>query len=1680
MAADSDAFRRAALPPAPLAAADLDRIERQLDYGMTLQALPSLAALRSDPSVRARLLAGRLLNHGGAQRSGDALIYRTWRAAPYDARAMVAALRTLGYRHGPRVVWSLSRERALPADTGATARAEWWSLQAYVWGQLRHFTRAEAMYRRAVEADPDEPWVRIEWAYVCEAADRYDEALAIVREVLRERPGYRSAVQAAAHFMTLVGRDDEALALLADAVARCENSTLTMQLLDLQFEHGLYAQAAQTLERCVAVHPLAETDSKMEFARWFAARRCDLALRLGDVECAREWATQAGGALYGALAQRLAADPRVPRRVLLPVPFVRQHNVTCAPATLSALSHYWRRPAEHLTIAEKICYDGTPWHSERRWAEEQGYLAREFTVDWDNARALIDAGVPFTLTTTATASGHLQAVIGYDEGVKSLLVRDPFMRTHLEFDADALFGTHRTTGPRGLALLTPEAAARVAGLALRDEAQWDGYTAVMAALDRHDRAAALQAGSRLAQAAPGHRLALWAQRALALYDGDEAALLAATEQLLAQFPDDTFLRLSKASSLGLTAPRARQLVWLRETIEITTRPRTDRRDPNDARAARVWPPDPAAMVRYAALLADDGRELTQAATWLRRALALAPVDAAAWNNLGHVHWREGRRGLATEHYEVAACLQDMNEDFAVTYFRACNVRGEVDTGLAFLRDRAARLGDRSGAPAMTLFQQLEAVERAPEGIAALEAALVRRPDDAGLAQFLADAYWRVSRPADARAQLERVAGPARESNWLRLRARLARDDGDLEAALTHARGAAAQEPFYLENHRLIASLLAQQHGRRAAVDYLRGLCARFDHHGPLHELITQWMSDDPPAEAEPLLRHLVGVQDTNAWAWRELAGNLSRQQRHEEALAAARKAVEIAPESSWSLSTLAFVQLRAGRHDEGREWLRRALALSIDNDYALERLVATCATLAERGQALEFIRTEAERQVSIGDAWLSLQGAAATTLAPEDLLAMLRAARGARPDLWQTWVALIVQLSDMSRPHEALAEAGAAIEKFPLLPRVYLEQARAHVLLGDREAARASLAAALRLNPFWPLAVRRYVETIIDDGVELERAFAKLDPALARDGENSDLRALRAWIYGRLGRVDEAIADLTLALKHDPRPRWIWSGLARHAGDGARPALMEEAIAAVTAFRPADAWAWLRASEFTAAIDGALQRVDRALELDPRNTAAWEVKLERLVRAGRFDDADRALALVPWGNAAPAEIRVYKARLARARGDKRDAVNLLEGLLAEDPNQYGLWSERADWADQDEAFSDYQRAAREMVRLAPNGAVAHGWLGDAALKCGDRALARESFARSLALDPAYTFAANHLFDLHWKAEEFDTAARVLAQAVRHTNNAFVAAREVQVAAHLGERERAVAALRALLPDVRAGDWPADTAIAAMNKARWFDIVVDEIERAFGAGECAAAACRFWLAHQGHGLRPDGFMRDVSRALQVDPKGSLKRELLEYLLRARDARLLNRFIRRFDHDFRADPELWGQVGYALLNLGRHDRVAGWMRDWRRDDAPVWALDNLALALRVRARDRDAHVVSQCVLERAPDSADARVWMLLDAAGAFDIATVERDLAAFARGPQDRLQPYLSALLRLVEFWLEAARTGDAGVAAVGYAELRGERDNHAVLRRWMRRLGFALAMRCAPPRQKPWRLLQLCL
>jgi cellulose synthase operon protein C len=875
--------------PAPPALPTPATIDHWLDQGLYLQVHPHVDRLACSADPAERLQAVRALRYLGADRAGEALLLRTGRQFRGHGAAVAALWRGVLMRRGPYLAGQVMRQVPMPEAADAAARAEGESTRMRLAAALRDFDAVHEHRERVRRLDDTQPWLWMEWAYSCLDMDRPDDAAAATAQALALQPGFRAALMMQASLHELAGRVDEARALLQHELARRECSAFGQQLWPWLMEAGDTAGADAVLDRIEQLWPRADAHAR----GWLAARRADTACRSGDLARAQAAAAAVPGTgYYSRLAERLAdrTTPQATTRTVLPVPFVRQNWMTCAPATLTALSSYWGRPVDHLEVAQAICYDGTSHASERQWANDGGWLVREFTLDAPTAIALIEAGVPFTVTTSEVASAHLQAVIGVDRLRDTLIVRDPTEPSPVEFEMPPFFERYRSTGPRAMLLLPPEQAARLEGIELPDGEAWDDHSAVLSALVRHDRDAAQAIVARGAERRPGHWMQRSTARALALYDGDEPAILAATEQLLARCPEDGHLRLSKAASLWAIGGREQHREWL-------------------ARCASGPWPDSLTRVRLADRLMEDERAFSQVAALLRRVFWRTPTLAEAWSAWADLAWREGDREASLQRYRAASTLRDKNESDAGNYARALRMAGDREAAVRHLQARVERLGAQSGEPAQTLFDELEAQDRADEGFQALARARERRPADGALAVFGAEALLRYGRLDEARGVLERVAaGAAAATTLLRARSRLAEAEGDIAAARALAREAVALAPLNLDLRRLELRQIDRLEGREAAIAELQRALQRLPRFVALQRLLYDWL---PRGDGRELaqLDALAELHPGDAWTQRERAVVLANARRYDEALAAAEQAVSAAPGHPASHAVLGSVHL---------------------------------------------------------------------------------------------------------------------------------------------------------------------------------------------------------------------------------------------------------------------------------------------------------------------------------------------------------------------------------------------------------------------------------------------------------------------------------------------------------------------------------------------------------------------------------------------------------------------------------------------------------------------------------------------------------------------------------------------------------------------------------------------------
>jgi hypothetical protein len=118
-------------------------------------------------------------------------------------------------------------------------------------------------------------------------------------------------------------------------------------------------------------------------------------------------------------------------------------------------------------------------------------------------------------------------------------------------------------------------------------------------------------------------------------------------------------------------------------------------------------------------------------------------------------------------------------------------------------------------------------------------------------------------------------------------------------------------------------------------------------------------------------------------------------------------------------------------------------------------------------EALRLIQAELKKQVTMGDGVLEFASLAKAVLEPDEVEACLRDAAQERPDLWQTSLMLAEHLRQNDQEDEAVAISEATTQKFPLLPRVWMEHALNLEAAGRRpEAIQAGLKMR-ELNPGW-------------------------------------------------------------------------------------------------------------------------------------------------------------------------------------------------------------------------------------------------------------------------------------------------------------------------------------------------------------------------------------------------------------------------------------------------------------------------------------------------------------------------------------------------------------------------------------------------------------------------------------
>lgn len=1598
----------------------------------------SQGALDDWPAIEPRILACRLAHHLGASRLSHRLGLSVFRAHPTHPGAQYYHVLRVLERRGALAAWR-ERSRLGPPAGDVMALADYYGQCAQVLGMLRDFDAAESHI--AQSRVPNRPYWYAERAGLCELEDRYDEALSFAREGLATSPQYPPAILATARALLLLDRTNEALDLLRSAAAATQSSHIVGFMVGVLLKGRFLEEADSALARYADLTPLKEDTA----SNFIAVTRAEIAVHRGDYRTAMELVEQVEHPFYARVAQNLRsfladASAATPRRVELDVPFVRQHHMTCAPATLSAISQFWKCPAAHMEVAEEICYDGTPHHSERRWANENGWRAVEFRVDWESATGLIDRGAPFTLTLSDVASGHLVAVIGYDRPRDLLLARDPTTPATVEINARELFEFQRASGPRGMVLVPRDHADLLDGLHLPETGLYDLYHELERALERHDREAALALHRRMIAADARHRLTLHARRALAAYDDNPHDALAAIDELLQLYPDDQLLQLLRLGCLRGVSTRDDRLTWL---ARVCDSPSAD---------ALLW-------TEYAVELMSDNRMLPRALHLIRRALRRRRDDPYGIQQLAGVTWELGQRVEALELYRFAACLGSMREPMVGAYFDACRWLNLTDTGLAFLRARVERLGTQSGQPARTLYRALETLDRVDEAFAVLEAAVSRRPHDVGLRIFTANRYAGWGRAQPAAAHLAAARG-AKRTLLLAEEARAARLAGDRRRALEAWSEILESRPLDLEAHRSVALLLSETSDAGAAVKHLQIYCDRFPHNAGLRHLLYQWTAGRPAAEREQVLRQLRTIDAVSGWTTRELALNLCSQARFTEALQMADESIAM-DGSAPSHNVRAYVLHAAGRRAEAAESYRAAITRSADANDAIRGLLDTAGeTRAQALEVLAFVESKLLEQPVIGEGVLAFSAAARGILTPAELFLPLERLHAQRPDLWESWSALGNHNAEAGRTDEALTIARRATERFSHIPRVWLDLSRVHRARQEPEDEIAALRRCCEINPEWNEAVVELVRALARAGRPDESQHT-LESAIRLMPLVPELRGHLAVLAHQRGEADKAIEILHETLRVSPDYGWAWQALTDWSRDQGRTTVALDLAAAFAESRPRESHPWVRLANLrlrVGRLDEALDAVERAIGISPQDVAAHDLKASVLAELRRFRDAEAACDPAAFGGAPPLVLRGRAAWVDARRGDLSQGIARMEALVETHPDYAWGWSQLVDWHARMNSTPPAIRAAERLAWLEPHSPRALGWIGELKLRQGDRKGAAEAFQRAMRLQPSDVYAGFQVFQLQRHKRDFDGARRTLDILRQFAVRADILAAEAELAASQDDRNAYLAVIRELCTATDTGGPAPVRAVEAAVVPSWRSHVERALKEVIKGPAWNPVTPVLWVrvrALQGRLGGPPSY-RWLAR-LGEPGKHAIEEVLAQIGSVAKRAAsnawwtnvgltLQLLLIRHYCKAWGRDDLYWGQFGYALTCFDRARWAVRWMHDWReRSNVEPWMMQNLISSLLRLHRGAAAQAALKAVAQDMAPRTD--IGVILGLWGAIS-ACLENDLSLAERllheTPRDLVSDAQRPLWELAATLLDICRDPPVRASLTAERALRLER------------------------------------
>lgn len=1552
------------------------------------------------------ILGARILSQLGLNRKCFALFLKAWRKDKNSPEVIYYYVRYLLSRKGPLEALKCIKKIQLEIFTESKQKAEWLSLNAWVYAQYRDWDSAWDFMEQAESLSPDNEWLIIERAYLLELEDKYDLALIEINKIEAESNYYRASVFCKTNLLYIQNDKIEALTLLEKFANESESVNAYLQL----FRWQVNEKQSEKAQHCIDQARDLLGDKGQLISEEFSIASFETLYDKGEYNAAEKALHKVRSAYYRKIKDNLeqarTSNMGTFERTLLDVPFVRQHHMTCAPATLTAITSFWGQAADHIDIVEKICYDGTPNHAERQWAKENGWETIEFDLHTDIAIQLIDKGIPFTLSTVEPGSAHLQAVIGYDLRKRVFLIRDPFYPSINEMLMDETGEHYRSSGPRCLAILPKHKLPEVSECEFPEQPFYDDYFELQTLLSEHKRSEALKLVHKMSEKNAKHRLTLCAWRTLARYDSDIVSELKNIDALLMTYPEDLNLQGSRSYLLGRLGRRSEQLNYLEELCDSPS-------------------VHPYIMQELAEVLRSDHRNQQKTAKLLDYVLRRQPTNAYALWILASLKWDQQQFEEACELYRLCACLEDKNESYFESYFKAAQYLKKTDTALTLLESRIQSNGKQSPEPYISMYHARSMLSQYKESIDILEQAKILHANSPRLIHWLARAYLDNAMSGEAEQLINEAKGKLKHTEWLNLAARLENLKGNWLAEKKFYSEILESEPLNHEAINSIASLLGHHESDDAAIKFLDGCLEINPDELDLHLQKNQWLQTSPSEERLLALQTLLAKHSNNEEVLLLNARYYFEQKDFEQTMHFANKALAVNSCSREALIQIGDVYCYRNELSEARRFYRQAIQLFVDHSGAFAHLLRACNSIEEKREELAFIYDELIRQTSFGNGIFEYRSEAKAIVNKEEMVSFLELAWEQRPDLWHSWVALAMEYKDLDRLEDAEALLHKGIEKFPLVPNLYFELSILYMAMQEPQKAEEAALQALEQSPRWISAILQLAD-VYEARNKQNELLELIEKALELNPGQFNLLGYLADVKLRASDLVSARTYLEKALSNNFGYGWGWEKLQEVSKSLGQPSIVSDLIESLLTRSPKNAWLWKVRGDYTNNSEQQFAYLQQALEYSPRNVDINLAMCRALYDAQKLAELSRFIHHEKWQGNPHEDLLVFEAWVDAQLHRYPEALSKLRSVVERYPNCIDALRLLSYWS---RITGDHENAitwANRYAAMNPHNMDILSFVAETYLAAShdglkiDKTLVQTKLEKSVLLNPSNLYNALTLLDFLIEENDLSSLSKAFDLINIEDAESLFLARKLHYKLMQEELETALAIVSKMLFDKKANTWVFDTMYANFLKhgkaSELFKLVsshLDNVNVSPFIGRC-------WMQHL-----IDSREKDKSIVKSLESLSGNQPIWIEAIEKAMEPRyygkLSHKIIEKFGDRLRSHARLWALVTFFYADIAQWSRLTNWCREhWKRNENEAWAVYLYGLGLRLLKNWKKAAEVNDYALTLPNDDYYDRIYMWHELDSALNQGkSIDRDKFYLIRQDElSKLEVYAYGLLKIL--------------------------------------------------------------